>query len=116
MCKRHRDGYKTRELNSDSMYKKRLLCFEESARLRECEVQCFTRGGFFYLFFFSEPKKLFTQERGFLVITIINQGETKRKVQRAKKAKKKGGRCKRTHKNKRTVVTKKREKRINSDL
>ena len=51
MCKRHRDGYKTRELNSDSMYKKRLLCFEESARLRECEVQCFTRGGFFYLFF-----------------------------------------------------------------
>lgn len=89
MCKRHRDGYKTRELNSDSMYKKRLLCFEESARLRECEVQCFTRGGFFYLFFFSEPKKLFTQERGFLVI-IINQGETKRKVQRAKKAKKKG--------------------------
>jgi hypothetical protein len=72
------------------MYKKRLLCFEESARLRECEVQCFTRGGFFYLFFFSEPKKLITaQERGFLVI-IINQGETKRKVQRAKKAKKKG--------------------------
>ena len=51
MCKRHRDGYKTRELDSDSMYKKRLLCFEESARLRECEVQCFTRGGFFYLFF-----------------------------------------------------------------
>lgn len=90
MCKRHRDGYKTRELNSDSMYKKRLLCFEESARLRECEVQCFTRGGFFYLFFFSEPKKLITQERGFLV--IINQGETKRKVQRPKgqKGKKKG--------------------------
>ena len=109
MCKRHRDGYKTRELNSDSMYKKRLLCFEESARLRECEVQCFTRGGFFYLFFFSEPKKLFTQERGFLVITIINQGETKRKVQRAKKAKKKGKVQKNTQKQENRRDKKKRE-------
>ena len=111
MCKRHRDGYKTRELNSDSMYKKRLLCFEESARLRECEVQCFTRGGFFYLFFFSEPKKLFTQERGFLVITIINQGETKRKVQRAKKAKKRGRGANEHTTREPPVVTKKREKK-----
>ncbi len=89
MCKRHRDGYKTRELNSDSMYKKRLLCFEESARLRECEVQCFTRGGFFYLFF-SFAKKAHHARKKEESVIIINQGETKRKVQRAKKTKKKG--------------------------
>ena len=63
MCKRHRDGYKTRELNSDSMYKKRLLCFEESARLRECEVQCFTRW-FFLSFLFSQKSSSRKKEDG----------------------------------------------------
>ena len=47
----------------------------------------------FFIFSFLLPKKLITQERKRMVITIINQGETKRKVQRAKKAKKRG-RCK----------------------
>ena len=73
-------------------------------------------GVVFFIFSFLLPKKLITQERKRMVITIINQGETKRKVQRAKKAKKKGEGSKERH-NKRTVVTKKREKkRINSDL
>jgi len=47
-------------------------------------------GVVFFIFSFLLPKKLITQERKRMVITIINQGETKRKVQRAKKAKKKG--------------------------
>ena len=116
MCKRHRDGYKTRELNSDSMYKKRLLCFEESARLRECEVQCFTRGGFFYLFFSFEPKKLITQERKRMVIIHLQSRRDEEKGPKGQKGKKKGEGSKERH-NKRTVVTKKREKkRINSDL
>ena len=66
----------------------------------------------FFIFSF-QPKKLITQERGWVVV-IINEGETNKKVQRAKKAKKRG-RCKRTQQENR-VVTKKREKKRISDL
>ena len=96
MCKRHRDGYKTRELNSDSMYKKRLLCFEESARLRECEVQCFTRGGFFYLFF-SFAKKAHHARKKEDGHHHHQSRRDEEEVQRAKKAKKKGEGAKERH-------------------
>jgi len=63
----------------------------------------------FFIFSFRAKKAHHTEERGWGVI-IINQGETK-KVQRAKKAKKKAKVGKRTH-NKRTKSRdkKKREK------
>jgi hypothetical protein len=61
----------------------------------------------FFIFSF-QPKKLITQERGWVVV-IINEGETNKKVQRAKKAKKRG-RCKRTQQENRVVTKKKREK------
>jgi len=75
VCKRHRDGYKMRELNSDSMYKKRLLCFqEERARLRY-EVQFF---GWFFLSFLFFGFLLCTALRFFEVIKQRRDGRRSR--------------------------------------
>lgn len=68
----------------------------------------------FFIFSF-QPKKLITQERGWVVV-IINEGETNKKVQRAKKAKKKGKVQKNTTREPRVVTKKREKKRINSDL
>lgn len=62
----------------------------------------------FFIFSF-QPKKLITQERGWVVV-IINEGETNTKVQRAKKAKKKGKVQKNTQKQENRRDKKKREK------
>jgi hypothetical protein len=96
------------------MYKKRLLCFEESARLRECEVQCFTRGGFFYLFFSFAKKAHHARKKEDGHHQSLRRDEEK--GPKGQKGKKKGEGVKERH-NKRTVVTKKREKKpIKSDL
>jgi hypothetical protein len=63
----------------------------------------------FFIFSFLLPKKLITQERKRMVITIINQGETKKRS-KGPKRQKKGEGAKNTQKQENRRDKKKREK------